>query len=203
VRLRLGISRPAFASRGTLRTVVRNLGPGFHVRRGGRLVLLRRPLEHGFDFGGGLRRCLAVDWADAITAWRTTGIPDIEIYLELLPWEREAVLMSRGLAGLLRSSPGQTLLRAVVEALPDGPITAERRHARCIAVAEAEDRSGQRVRSRLLTPDHYTFTAATALAIVERVLAGELAAGFQTPARVYGADFVLGLAGVVREDLPG
>jgi hypothetical protein len=28
-------------------------------------------------------------------------------------------------------------------------------------------------------------------------------AGFQTPARVYGADFVLGFAGVTREDVAG
>ena len=36
--------------------------------------------------------------------------------------------------------------------------------------------------------------------IVEKVLAGELSAGFQTPSRVYGADFVLSLDGVTRED---
>jgi hypothetical protein len=33
------------------------------------------------------------------------------------------------------------------------------------------------------------------------VLAGDLEPGFQTPARVYGSDFVLGIPGVVREDL--
>jgi short subunit dehydrogenase-like uncharacterized protein len=203
VRLRLGISRPAFAGGGTLRTVVRSLGPGFHVRHGGRLILLRSPLEHRFDHGGSRRTSLAVDWADAVTAWHTTGIPDIEVYLELLPWEREAVLMSRGLAGCLRSPLGQALLRARIGALPEGPAAAERRRARCTVVAEAEDLSGRRAISRLHTPDAYTFTSVAAVAVVRRVLAGDLRAGFQTPARVYGADFVLGLDGASREDLAG
>lgn len=202
VRLRLGISRPAFAGRGTLRTAVRHLGAGVHVRRGGRLVLLPwSGLEHDFDYGQGRRASLVVDWADAITAGRTTGIPNVEVYLELLPWERAAILASRLFAGCLRSPLGQAILGAQVDALPEGPAAAERRRVRCTVVAEAEDRAGRRAVSRLHTSDGYTFTAQAALAIVQRVLAGELAAGFQTPARVYGADFVLGLAGVAREDL--
>ena len=202
VRLRLGISRQAFAGRGTLRTAVRHLGPRIHVRRGGRLVLLPwSVMEHDFDYGRGRRTSLAVDWADAITAWRTTGIPNVEVYLELSPRERAALLASRLFAGCLRSPLGQAILGAQVEALPEGPTAAERRRVRCTVVAEAEDRAGRRVISRLHTPDQYTFTAAAALTLVEKVLAGELSAGFQTPAQVYGADFVLGLDGVTREDL--
>jgi short subunit dehydrogenase-like uncharacterized protein len=67
-------------------------------------------------------------------------------------------------------------------------------------VAEVEDATGRRVRARLRTPEAYTFTCTTALAILERVLAGDVEPGFQTPARVYGPDFVLPFAGVSRED---
>ncbi len=201
-RLRLGISRPAVVGRGTLRTIVRHLGPGYHVRRGGRLALLRRRLEHEFDFGSGRRASLAVDWADAVTAFRTTGIPDIATYLELLPWEREAVLLSRRLAGCLRSPLGQALLQAEVAVLPETRAAAARQ-ARCTVVAEAEDRAGRRAVSRLRTPDGSTFTTQAALGVIGKVLAGDLKSGFQTPAGAYGADFVLGLGGVVREDLAG
>ena len=55
--------------------------------------------------------------------------------------------------------------------------------------------------SRLATPEGYTFTARAALAVVERVLAGQAPAGFQTPAKAYGPDFVLGIEGVTRTDL--
>ncbi len=203
VRLRLGISLPtSYAGPGTLRTAIRHLGPGVRVRRGGRLVEpLWSPLEHDFDYGWGRRTSLAVDWADTVTAWHTLGIPDIEVYLDLLPAERAAILASRVLAGWLRSPVGQALLRPQVRTLPGGPPPDDRRRAECSVVAAVEDRAGRRVSSRLRTPDQYTFTADAALTLAERILAGELTAGFQTPARVYGADFVLGLAGITREDL--
>ncbi|HYU35718.1 MAG TPA: saccharopine dehydrogenase NADP-binding domain-containing protein [Thermoanaerobaculia bacterium] len=198
VRLRLGISLPAsYAGRGSPTTVLPYLGPDIRVRRGGRLAApLWSPLEHDFDYGWGHRTSLAVDWADVITAFHTTGISDIEVYLDLLPAERVALLASRLLAGL-RSPCGQ----ARVQTLPGGPPPDDRRRAECSIVAEAEDRAGRRVSSRLRTPDQYTFTADAGLTLVERVLAGEISAGFQTPARVYGADFVLGLGEVTREDL--
>jgi short subunit dehydrogenase-like uncharacterized protein len=203
--LRLGISLPAsYAGRGSLKTVIRHLGPGIRVRRGGRLTVpLWSPLEHGFDYGWGERASLAVDWADVVTAFYTTGIPDIEVYLDLQPAERVALLAGRLFAGWLRSPAGQALLRARVQAMPEGPPPDDRRREGCAIVAEAEDRAGRRVRSRLHTPDQYTFTAEAALTLVEKVLAGEASAGFQTPARVYGPDFVLGLNGVTRRDLAG
>ncbi|HEY2292826.1 MAG TPA: saccharopine dehydrogenase NADP-binding domain-containing protein [Thermoanaerobaculia bacterium] len=204
VRLRLGVSVPAsYAAHGSLRTAIRHLVPGVRVRRGGRLAVPPCPLEHDFDYGWGRRTGLAVDWADVVTAWHTTGIPDVEVYLDLLPRERAALTAARLFAGWLRSPLGQTLVRAKEQALPRGAPPADRRRAGCAVVAEAEDPAGRRAVSRLHTPDQYTFTAAAALTLVERVLAGELSPGFQTPARVYGADFVLGFDGVSREDLAG
>jgi short subunit dehydrogenase-like uncharacterized protein len=51
------------------------------------------------------------------------------------------------------------------------------------------------------TPEGYSLTALTSLAIVERALQGQAPAGFQTPSSAYGPDFVLGVPGVSREDL--
>jgi short subunit dehydrogenase-like uncharacterized protein len=70
-----------------------------------------------------------------------------------------------------------------------------------VFVAEVEGTSGNRASSRLRTPEAYTFTAMVAPVIAARVLAGDVEAGFQTPARVYGADFPLKFEGVTREDL--
>jgi short subunit dehydrogenase-like uncharacterized protein len=70
-----------------------------------------------------------------------------------------------------------------------------------VIVVEAEDGCGGRAVSRLRTPEAYTFTGMSALAVAQRVLAGDLEPGFQTPGRVYGPDFVLSLPGTTREDL--
>ena len=52
------------------------------------------------------------------------------------------------------------------------------------------------------TPHSYTLTALASLAVVERVLAGDAPVGYQTPAKAYGADFVLDIEGVTRTDEP-
>ena len=53
--------------------------------------------------------------------------------------------------------------------------------------------------SRLECPEGYTMTARAAVAIMERVLGGQVQPGFQTPSMVYGPDFVLGLEATRRE----
>jgi short subunit dehydrogenase-like uncharacterized protein len=55
-------------------------------------------------------------------------------------------------------------------------------------------------RARLRGPQAYRWTALTAVAAVERVIAGDVPRGFKTPAGAFGPDFVLG-PGVEREDL--
>ena len=67
-------------------------------------------------------------------------------------------------------------------------------------MGEAADDAGRTVVSRLQGPEGYTLTVQTALAVVERVLAGEAPPGFQTPATAYGPDFVFSVEGVVRMD---
>jgi short subunit dehydrogenase-like uncharacterized protein len=201
--LRLGISRTTLISRGSVRTMVEMIRSGPQVRRGGRLTLLpwSGNLERPLDFGHGPRPGLVVSWADVYTAYHTTGIPNVEACLEVSPWEGLAFLGSRSFAWLLRTPLWQNALKAQAELLPEGPSEAERsRHRRCI-LAVVGDAAGRRAAARLHTPESYTFTAAAALAIVAKVLAGELRPGFQTPAGLYGADFVLGLPGVVREDV--
>jgi short subunit dehydrogenase-like uncharacterized protein len=104
-------------------------------------------------------------------------------------------------ARMFNTPPGRIMLKAQVELLPEGPADEERVGRKRVIVAEAKDRSGRSAVSRLYVPESYTFTALSAVAIAKRVLRGDFKSGFQTPARVYGADFVRSLEGVVLEDL--
>jgi short subunit dehydrogenase-like uncharacterized protein len=109
---------------------------------------------------------------------------------------------------MLRSGPAQAWLAACAELLPDDPARAngdaqpaEQEQLTQEVVAEAEDDRGGRAVARLRTPEAYAFTPIAAAAVIERVLAGDVEAGFQTPARVYGSELVMTLSGVTREDL--
>ena len=152
------------------------------------------------DFGRGPRKAITIPWGDVSTAWHSTGIPDIEVYMAASPGFRLFSRGSRWLGGLLRSGWVRKLLRQQVLAAPRGPSEEERRRGRAYVWGEAEDDQGRRVVSRLVTPEGYSLTARAALAAVEGVLGGRAASGFQTPSSAFGADFVLDLEGVSRED---
>jgi len=49
-------------------------------------------------------------------------------------------------------------------------------------------------------PEGYTITALAALNIAQKILDGNFTTGFQTPAKAYGADLVLEIEGVTRQD---
>jgi short subunit dehydrogenase-like uncharacterized protein len=68
VRLCLGISRAQVISRGSVTTMVSLLGPDALIRRGGELVSVPAgSLTRAFDFGGGLSEAVATSWADVVT----------------------------------------------------------------------------------------------------------------------------------------
>jgi short subunit dehydrogenase-like uncharacterized protein len=204
--LRLGISRSTLVSRGSARTMMELLERfdkgGAHIRRDGRLDTLPWDrLNRSIDYGDGSRPALVVSWADVFTAYHTTGIPNIEACLEVTPWERLSFQNSRRFAWLLRTPPWRMALENQLSFLPEGPAAADRARDRRVLVAVAGDASGRTVMSRLRTPEAYTFTAVAAMECVARVLGGGVKSGFQTPAGLFGADFVLGFAGVDRVDV--
>jgi short subunit dehydrogenase-like uncharacterized protein len=201
---RLSLAYAAFGrlSRGTATTAIEGLGRGGLVRRGGILTPVPPAWRaRRIDFGDGPRTAITIPLGDLSTAWRSTGIPDIELYLAAPLGLRVVAVATRYLGPLLRSEAARRLLTARVRAGVPGPTAEERRRGRALVWGEAEDDAGRRATSRLRLPEGYTFTGRAALAVVERVLAGQAPAGFQTPAKAYGPDFVLGLEGVTRTDL--
>ncbi|WNM58616.1 saccharopine dehydrogenase family protein [Candidatus Nitrospira allomarina] len=200
--LRLGFSHPKFFSRGTLRTMLGLVREQVSIRREGRLTSVPvGRLERKFDYGEGQRVSTAVNWADVYTAYYTTGIPNIEVYAEAPFMERGLYKIGAWFAEPMRLASWQGIIDFQTRFWPEGPSSSARAGAKRVIVAEAEDRWRRQIRSRLYTPDGYDFTAVSALEIGQRVLKGEYQPGYQTPASVYGPDFVLSMDGVNREDL--
>jgi len=200
--LRLALSRTDLVSRGSFATMLGLVRERVSVRRDGLLCAVPvGTLERGFNYGHGDRVSSAASWADVFTAYYTTGIANIAVYLETDEWTRWFYQFGAYFARPINLPPMQKLMALQARVWPEGPSGERRAAAPRVIVAEAEDDFGRCVRARLHTPDGYSFTQLCALAIVERVFAGELRAGFQTPAGVYGADFILGIEGVRREDI--
>jgi short subunit dehydrogenase-like uncharacterized protein len=193
------ISRP---SRGTATTMVENLHRGGMIRRDGHLTPVPGAWKtRAIDFGEGPIDTMTIPWGDVSTAWHSTGIPNIEVYVAAPRGLRIASRMSRHLGWLLGSETVQKFLKARVQAGPPGPSQRQREAGHSHLWGEVTDDAGRRAISRLHGPEGYRLTTLSALAGVERALSGNAPPGFQTPSKAYGPDFVLELPDVTREDI--
>jgi short subunit dehydrogenase-like uncharacterized protein len=201
-RLALAFQVLGRVSRGTANTAVENLAGGGMVRRDGQLVAVPANYKsRTVDLGRGPTTVSAIPWGDVSTAYYSTGIPNIEVYTAMSATARRLLAISGSLRPLLSSYAAQRLLKRLVHSQPPGPSDTERARGVSLLWGEVADSGGQRCAARLRTPEAYTLTAYTALAIAGKLLAGQAPAGFQTPSRAYGADLILEIPGVTREDI--
>ncbi len=201
-RLELALLALGRLSRGTLTTMVENLHRGGLVRRGG--ILTAVPPGHAtrqVDFGRGTRTVVSIPWGDVSTAFHSTGIPDVTVYAAMSGGQRLGLALMRPLRPLLGAPSVQSFLKRHVQAGPPGPSAEERARGKSLVWGEVRDAAGDVARARLEGPEGYAFTVLTALAAVERALAGQVKPGFQTPSSAFGPDFVTQIAGVTRSDL--
>src|SRR5262245_37507221 len=126
-KLSLGFQSFGRFSRGTATTMLENVGRGGAVRRGGKIVRVPACWKtKTIDFGNGPTVAMTIPWGDVSTAWYTTGIPDIEVYLAA-PWKtRLFARMTRLFGWALALGPVQRRLKAKIRAGAPGPSDEER-----------------------------------------------------------------------------
>jgi len=189
-------------SRGTARTMVQGVPLGTRVRRNGRIVTASpRPKATTCDFGDGPIPTIVISWGDVSTAYHSTRIPNIEVRMAATAAMRVAASMPDYVRRIMATSFVQSLLKARIDRMPEGPSEEALRSGRTVLVGVATNANGKTARARLTTSQGYMLTAQTASEIARRVAFGEFKPGFQTPGLVFGADFILRFDGVRREDL--
>jgi short subunit dehydrogenase-like uncharacterized protein len=187
-------------SHGTQATMTMNVGKGGAIRRDGKVTPVPAAWKtREIDFGEVTRQAVTIPWGDVATAYYSTGIPNIEVFTVVPPSNLKMIRLSRYLGWLLAARPFQHYLQKQIPA--GGPNDDERTKGKTLLWGEASDLSGNRVESRLKGPEGYTLTALAALNIMEKILNGNFAPGYQTPAKAYGADLILEIESVTREDL--
>jgi short subunit dehydrogenase-like uncharacterized protein len=200
-RLRLAFQSigPAGLPPGTQRTGIELLDYGDRVRRNGRLIRPDRQSPILVDFGSGPIEAALVPWGDVFTAFYSTGIPNIEVYIAAPPPLRRQLAFARAIAPLAKWGPVRNLLLMGVQPGPIPPLRARTSTHVWGEVADVERRSAS---ARLHGPEAgVEWTTAAALGAARKALSGLAPAGYQTPASAYGPDFVLEAEGVTREDL--
>ena len=190
-------------SRGTALTSLEGIAGGGRVRRDG--VLLKVPLaykQREFDFPHGRRSAVTIPWGDVYTAFVSTGIPNIEVYMGMPPRTIAAMRRMRRFAPLLGLAPAQWLLKRMIASRVTGPDQQRRGNSHAYVYGEVRNSRGETRAATLTTPNGYELTAEAALTIA-RFLASDRRphAGYFTPSLLMGADFINHLPGVAYTKL--
>jgi short subunit dehydrogenase-like uncharacterized protein len=193
--LALGFESRSGFSRGTLRTLLEMSGLGSQLRRDGQIVSVPWGSQtRQVDFGAGERLAVGMAWGDVSTAYYSTGIGNIEVFISSDTKQLKQLRRANLLRPWLRMSWVQKLLKiGVARIVPPGQ--QERDNNPSLVWGEARNSAGAWVSARLRTANGYNFTVASALAILEEVMSNSYEPGFTTPATMMGADFVTHLPG--------
>lgn len=186
-------------SRGTARTMIEGLGHGSMVRHDGKLKPIPLGKQMNVNFGPFTRTSMCIPWGDISTAWRSTRIPDIEVYSAIPANLIRIAHYTKYINGLLKLQWIKNLLRKRVDARGSGPQSERMQEGKVYLRGMARDNNTQ-VEAIMTTPNGYLLTAQTATLISSRLLAVNKG-GYFTPAEYFGANFILEIFGTSRKDL--
>lgn len=174
VSLRMALQVAGSMSRGSAISAGEIVGAGLLTRTNGVLTASEISTSELFDFGDGLVACVPLSFGDLITAWHSTGIANISMFVNVM---------------------GDAFPSGDLTTLPDGPSLEDRDRQPARAVAEVVGVDGSKARSVIETINGYSYTPLSAVEAVRLVFSGQVRAGFQTPAGHFGMDFAARIPG--------
>lgn len=183
-------------SRGTAKSGLEIISRPLLMRIDGAMIPVQAPKVINRSVDGQAQTLIQIPWADMVTSYVTTGVPTIEVFQvqegEFPSW----------IPRLAQSDFGRRLLAWMIDTFfPEGPPASAQQERQTRIEATASNNAGESASAALITPEGYQLTFHSTLLVAKRVIDGYWEPGFQTPARVYGADLVLEVPGVTRIDL--
>jgi short subunit dehydrogenase-like uncharacterized protein len=194
-QLSLGFDSRVRMSPGTAKTTVEGIAQGGRIRQGGKIVAV--PLAYRvrrIDFGDGEKWAMTVPWGDVSTAWYTTGIGDIDVYIPGSSRFIASTKRANRIRWLLGSRPMQWLLKKRAARMK-GPDAELRAKLPTYVWGEVTNAKGDKKTARIKTENGYSVTVTGSLAIVKHLLDHRPEGGAYTPAKLLGADLVTRLPG--------
>ncbi|MEM7552171.1 MAG: saccharopine dehydrogenase NADP-binding domain-containing protein [Bacteroidota bacterium] len=202
IELNLYLSGSGAMSHGTAITMVENLGRGGLIRKDGELKHVKNMHESKeVEIDGKTYNAAAIPWGDVYTAYVSTSIPNIVVYLTLPPKAIKISRLSNYFSWVFNFRFIKDFLIKQVKKKPAGPSDEIREKGETKILGEVIDSKGNKFKSIFRGPEGYTLTALTALIIVKKVLNGDYKTGFHTPSSAYGEGVIDELKSAQIEDI--
>lgn len=187
-------------SPGTAKTSIEGLAMGGAIRRDGQMV--RVPLAYKsrtIPFAHGQRTAVTIPWGDVYTAYVSTGVGNIEVYMSLPAARIRYLRRMRWLRPVLQTSLVQHWLKQRIGKSVQGPSEERRLGTESQLWGEARSADGRSVAATMTTPNGYDVTVSAALGVVDFLLGEEVEGGYYTPSLLLGAGYAAALPGVVMK----
>jgi short subunit dehydrogenase-like uncharacterized protein len=186
-RLTLALQSDMGVSKGSAKSVLALFAEGPIIRRDGELARVsRRKHTRRLDYGKGPMVYAPVPWGDLITAWKTTGIPNIDVLVPL-----RAGAFELWIEPIVRRAFQSPWVRARLTSLIDRklepPSQQQLDEVGVLLFGEVENDRGERRAAVMECPNGYALTAEAAFLTVRRLLEHRGEGGFVTPSQLVGA----------------
>lgn len=178
-------------SHGTMLSTLESLKDNGKIRLNGEIVdspvgyFTKEFDRQGFNFTG-----ITIPWGDVSTAFHSTGIPNIKVYMGIPSstkiFSRIAGDVTR-IAGIDMINRG---LKMLVNKTVTGPGQSQRNSTKVYVWGAVRNNSGSEIMEAYQVMEGYNLTAKGAVESVKRVNSGEVKPGFKTPSLAFGADFL-------------
>lgn len=201
VELTLGFDSKSGFSPGTAKTSVEAMGAGNKVRENGQIVSkplgkLTRKIDFGANDGKGAKSAMSIPWGDVSTAYRSTGIPNISVYIPMPPSKIKQAQRANYIKWLLDFKPVQNFLKKRIGKSVRGPNETKRAELVTYVWGEAKNTAGETKVARVKTANGYDVTWQGGIIIANHLIDSAPAeGGHYTPAMLMGSRFVERLDG--------
>jgi short subunit dehydrogenase-like uncharacterized protein len=197
VELVLAFEAGGGPSPGTAKTSTEGLARGGAVRKDGKLQKV--PLGYksrSIPFASGERSAVTIPWGDVFTAYISTGIPDIEVYMSVPPATIQRLRKLRWLQPLLGTKLVLNFLKRRIERSVSGPDEQRRQNTDAQLWGQVKTADGRSVSGTMTTPNGYDLTVTASLGVVDYLLKNDVEGGYYTPSTLLGAGYAQTLPGV-------
>ena len=182
-------------SPGTMATSIESLGFGGKIRKDGKIKkvpLAYRSAE--LNFGNGRKNMATIPWGDVATAYYSTKIPNISVYIPMEKKQIKSMKRYNFFSFLLRTKFVINFLKNRVKAKIKGPSSDERSESKMYVWGRIK-KDHKVYEGKLITKNGYEVTADGSLEVINFVQNNEINPGYYTPSLLCGKSLIEVLPG--------
>lgn len=194
--LALGFDSKSGFSPGTAKTSTEGMADGGKIRKDSKITTVA--LAHHvrkIDFGDGQKSAMSIPWGDVSTAFYTTGIPNIEVFVPAPPKMICGAKFLNLVRPILKLQLVQNAIKSHISKSVVGPDEEVRAKLPTYVWGEAQNTHGQTKTVRIQTDNTYSLTINGSLIVIRYLLNNKVQGGSYTPAKLMGSDLVTKIPG--------